>query len=75
MAIAIDTRQSDFLERDNAKISRQHWKSMLISGMGFFICCLSYRRKRPNAGERIGKRLSSDNCSSIRLSKAASKKL
>jgi MFS transporter, PHS family, inorganic phosphate transporter len=36
MAIAIDTRQSDFLEMDNAKISREHWKIMLISGMGFF---------------------------------------
>ena len=36
MAIAIDTRQSDFLEMDNAGISREHWRIMLISGMGFF---------------------------------------
>jgi hypothetical protein len=36
MATAIDTRQSDFLEMDNAKISRKHWKIRLISGMGFF---------------------------------------
>jgi PHS family inorganic phosphate transporter-like MFS transporter len=36
MAIAINTRQSDFLEMDNAKISREHWKIMWISGMGFF---------------------------------------
>lgn len=36
MAVAIDTRQSDFSEMDNAKISREHWKIMLISGMGFF---------------------------------------
>jgi hypothetical protein len=56
MAIAIDRRQSLFLEMDNTKkISREHWKSMLISGMGFFISCLSYRRKPPNAGEQIGK--------------------
>ena len=26
----------DFSEMDNAKISKQHWKIMLISGMGFF---------------------------------------
>jgi MFS transporter, PHS family, inorganic phosphate transporter len=26
----------DFSEMDNAKVSRQHWKIMLISGMGFF---------------------------------------
>ena len=36
MPIAIDTRQSDFSEMDNAKISREHWKIMWISGMGFF---------------------------------------
>jgi len=36
MAIAIDTRQSDFSEMDEAKISKAHWKIMLISGMGFF---------------------------------------
>lgn len=27
---------SDFTELDNAKISKEHWKIMLISGMGFF---------------------------------------
>src|ERR1700689_2431808 len=27
---------ADFVEMDNAKISSQHWKIMLISGMGFF---------------------------------------
>jgi MFS family permease len=26
----------DFTEMDNAKISKEHWKIMLISGMGFF---------------------------------------
>ena len=26
----------DFAELDNASISRQHWKIMFISGMGFF---------------------------------------
>jgi MFS transporter, PHS family, inorganic phosphate transporter len=36
MPIAIDTMQSDFSEMDNAKISREHWKIMWISGMGFF---------------------------------------
>jgi PHS family inorganic phosphate transporter-like MFS transporter len=36
MATAIDTRQTDFSEMDNAGISKEHWKIMLISGMGFF---------------------------------------
>ena len=36
MATHIDTRQSDFSEMDNAGISREHWKIMFISGMGFF---------------------------------------
>jgi MFS family permease len=26
----------DFTEMDNAKISKEHWKIILISGMGFF---------------------------------------
>jgi len=26
----------DFTEMDNAKISKEHWKIMFISGMGFF---------------------------------------
>ena len=36
MAIAIDTRKHDFSEMDDAEISREHWKIMFISGMGFF---------------------------------------
>ena len=36
MATAIDTRQDDFSEMDNAGISKEHWKIMFISGMGFF---------------------------------------
>jgi hypothetical protein len=36
MATSIDTRQSDFSEMDNAGISQEHWKIMLISGIGFF---------------------------------------
>ena len=36
MATPIDTRQSDFSEMDNAGISKEHWKIMFISGMGFF---------------------------------------
>ena len=36
MATSIDTRQSDFSEMDNAGISKEHWKIMFISGMGFF---------------------------------------
>jgi MFS transporter, PHS family, inorganic phosphate transporter len=31
-----NTAPSDFAEMDNAGISSQHWKIMLISGMGFF---------------------------------------
>src|ERR1700744_3919098 len=30
------SRQSDFSEMDNAGISKEHWKIMFISGMGFF---------------------------------------
>jgi MFS family permease len=40
MAIPISSKQSDskpdFSEMDNAGISKEHWKIMLISGMGFF---------------------------------------
>jgi PHS family inorganic phosphate transporter-like MFS transporter len=36
IATSIDTRQTDFSEMDNAGISKEHWKIMLISGMGFF---------------------------------------
>ncbi|MEG9439008.1 MFS transporter [Edaphobacter sp. HDX4] len=36
MAKVIDTNRSDFSEMDNAEISREHWKIMFISGMGFF---------------------------------------
>ena len=36
MATAIDSRQNDFSEMDNAGISKEHWKIMFISGMGFF---------------------------------------
>src|SRR5580692_1291367 len=36
MATSIDTRQTDFSEMDNAGISKEHWKIMFISGMGFF---------------------------------------
>jgi PHS family inorganic phosphate transporter-like MFS transporter len=36
MATAIDTRQDDFSEMDNAGVSKEHWKIMFISGMGFF---------------------------------------
>ncbi len=36
MATSIDTRQNDFSEMDNAGISKEHWKIMFISGMGFF---------------------------------------
>jgi PHS family inorganic phosphate transporter-like MFS transporter len=35
MATAIDTRKDDFSEMDNAGISKEHWKIMFISGMGF----------------------------------------
>jgi hypothetical protein len=34
MPTSIDTRHTDFSEMDNAGISREHWKIMLISGMG-----------------------------------------
>jgi PHS family inorganic phosphate transporter-like MFS transporter len=36
MAIAIDSGQNDFSEMDNAGVSKEHWKIMFISGMGFF---------------------------------------
>ena len=36
MAELIVTSQSDFSAMDNAKISKEHWKIMFISGMGFF---------------------------------------
>jgi len=36
MVIAIDTRQHESSEMDETKISKEHWKIMLISGMGFF---------------------------------------
>jgi MFS transporter, PHS family, inorganic phosphate transporter len=36
MATPIDTRHTDFSEMDNAGISKEHWKIMFISGMGFF---------------------------------------
>jgi MFS transporter, PHS family, inorganic phosphate transporter len=36
MADATPARPTDFSEMDNAGISRQHWKIMFISGMGFF---------------------------------------
>jgi hypothetical protein len=42
MAIAIDTRQTDFSEMDNAGISKLHWKIMLISGMDFYLAKKSY---------------------------------
>src|SRR5215469_7173801 len=32
----IDSRTADFSELDNAGVSREHWKIMFISGMGFF---------------------------------------
>jgi MFS family permease len=34
--MATVNHQSDFSEMDNAGISREHWKIMFISGMGFF---------------------------------------
>jgi hypothetical protein len=37
MATAIDTRKDDFSEMDNAGISKEHWKIMFISGMGFLL--------------------------------------
>jgi MFS transporter, PHS family, inorganic phosphate transporter len=36
MVTSIDSKQNDFSEMDNAGISREHWKIMFISGMGFF---------------------------------------
>jgi MFS transporter, PHS family, inorganic phosphate transporter len=36
MATSIDTRQTDFSKMDDAGISKEHWKIMFISGMGFF---------------------------------------
>ena len=36
MAQPNDSRTADFSEMDNAGISREHWKIMFISGMGFF---------------------------------------
>ncbi len=36
MATSINAKQADFSEMDNAGISREHWKIMLISGVGFF---------------------------------------
>ncbi len=36
MAIPINADTSDFSEMDNAGISKEHWKIMFISGMGFF---------------------------------------
>jgi MFS family permease len=36
MATSIDTTQPDFSEMDNAGVSKEHWKIMFISGMGFF---------------------------------------
>jgi PHS family inorganic phosphate transporter-like MFS transporter len=36
MATVIDMRKADFSEIDNAGISKEHWKIMFISGMGFF---------------------------------------
>ncbi len=36
MATPIDSHSADFSELDNAGISREHWKIMFISGMGFF---------------------------------------
>jgi MFS transporter, PHS family, inorganic phosphate transporter len=36
MATTIDSRRGDFSEMDDAGISKEHWKIMFISGMGFF---------------------------------------
>ena len=36
MVVSSGTGQSDFSEMDNAGISKEHWKIMFISGMGFF---------------------------------------
>jgi MFS transporter, PHS family, inorganic phosphate transporter len=36
MPTRIDAKRSDFSEMDDAGISKEHWKIMFISGMGFF---------------------------------------
>ncbi len=36
MATPMDAPKQDFSEMDNAGISKEHWKIMFISGMGFF---------------------------------------
>lgn len=36
MPASIDAAQADFSEIDNQGISKEHWKIMFISGMGFF---------------------------------------
>jgi MFS transporter, PHS family, inorganic phosphate transporter len=36
MVTAINTRKTDFSEMDESGISKEHWKIMFISGMGFF---------------------------------------
>src|SRR5580704_3396204 len=36
MANSMSSSKSDFSEMDNAGISKEHWKIMFISGMGFF---------------------------------------
>lgn len=36
MAVSADAISTDFSALDNAAISKEHWKIMLISGMGFF---------------------------------------
>jgi len=36
MAVSADAKLADFSASDNAGISREHWKIMFISGMGFF---------------------------------------
>jgi hypothetical protein len=36
MAVSADTTITDFSALDNAGISKDHWKIMFISGMGFF---------------------------------------
>src|ERR1700689_143555 len=36
MANSMSSSKSDFPEMDNAGISKEHWKIMFISGMGFF---------------------------------------
>jgi MFS family permease len=36
MATPLESQPADFSEMDNAGISKEHWKIMFISGMGFF---------------------------------------